>query len=165
LDPLVVTDEMRPVAVGERTNVIGSRKFKEMIVAGVTLKKPRRSAENKPGPARPSSMCVWRTRTATKNPTWEAFLGHLTKKVKTPLMIDSTDPAVMEAALKLCPGRSVINSMNLEDGEERFAHVATLNARLRRRGGGGLHRRRQSPGHGRDPGSETWPWPGGHSPC
>jgi 5-methyltetrahydrofolate--homocysteine methyltransferase len=39
-------------------------------------------------------------------------------------MIDSTDTAVMEAALKLCPGRAVINSINLEDGEERFSQVA-----------------------------------------
>jgi 5-methyltetrahydrofolate--homocysteine methyltransferase len=41
-------------------------------------------------------------------------------------MIDSTDIGVMEAALKLCPGRSVINSINLEDGEDRFFRVTRL---------------------------------------
>jgi 5-methyltetrahydrofolate--homocysteine methyltransferase len=41
-------------------------------------------------------------------------------------MIDSTNPEVMEAALKLAGGRCVLNSMNLEDGEERIAHVCGL---------------------------------------
>lgn len=45
------------------------------------------------------------------------FLGFLTKKIKTPRTIDSTDTAVMEASLKLCPGRSVVNSINLKTGK------------------------------------------------
>src|SRR5256885_12389113 len=43
-----------------------------------------------------------------------------------PLMLDSTNPAVMEAGLKLAGGRCVLNSMNLEDGEERVAHICGL---------------------------------------
>src|SRR5439155_2458226 len=43
-----------------------------------------------------------------------------------PLMLDSTNPAVMEAGLKLAGGRCVLNSMNLEDGEERVAHICAL---------------------------------------
>src|SRR5205085_10219064 len=43
-----------------------------------------------------------------------------------PLMLDSTNPAVMEAGLKLAGGRCVLNSMNLEDGEERIAHICGL---------------------------------------
>ena len=39
--------------------------------------------------------------------------------INAPLMLDSTNPAVMEAGLKLAGGRCVINSMNLEDGEEQ----------------------------------------------
>jgi len=38
-----------------------------------------------------------------------------------PLMLDSTNAAVMEAGLKLAGGRCVLNSMNLEDGEERMS--------------------------------------------
>jgi 5-methyltetrahydrofolate--homocysteine methyltransferase len=43
-----------------------------------------------------------------------------------PLMLDSTNPAVMEAGLKLAGGRCVLNSMNLEDGEERIAHMCSI---------------------------------------
>ena len=52
-----------------------------------------------------------------------AFLDILTKKVKAPIMIDSTDPAVIELALKLLQGKSIINSVNLEDGEARIVSL------------------------------------------
>jgi 5-methyltetrahydrofolate--homocysteine methyltransferase len=51
--------------------------------------------------------------------------------VKVPLMIDSTDAAVIELALKHCQGKAIVNSINLEDGEERFERVCPL---LRRYG-------------------------------
>ena len=54
------------------------------------------------------------------------FLDLVTKKVKTPIMIDSTDPAVIELSLKRLQGKAIINSVNLEDGEERFQAVVPL---------------------------------------
>ena len=54
------------------------------------------------------------------------FLEIVVKKVKVPLMIDSTDAVVIEEALKRAPGKSIINSINLEDGEERFQRVVPL---------------------------------------
>jgi len=54
------------------------------------------------------------------------FLERLTRKVKVPLMIDTTDPAVLEQALRHCQGKAIINSINLEDGEERFRQVVPL---------------------------------------
>ena len=125
LDPLVVTDEMRPVSVGERTNVIGSRKFKEMIVSGAFEEASEIGRKQARAGAQIIDVCLANPDRNEKTDIIE-FLGFLTKKVKTPLMIDSTDIAVMEASLKLCPGRSVINSINLEDGEERFERVARL---------------------------------------
>lgn len=41
-------------------------------------------------------------------------------------MIDSTDKAVIEKALKYSQGKAIINSINLEDGEERFADILPL---------------------------------------
>jgi 5-methyltetrahydrofolate--homocysteine methyltransferase len=54
------------------------------------------------------------------------FLHHATKMVRVPFMIDSTDPEVIELALTYCQGKSIINSINLEDGEERFEKVLPL---------------------------------------
>ena len=56
----------------------------------------------------------------------DAFLEFLTRKVKVGIVIDSTDPNVIANALKRTPGKSIINSINLEDGEERFAQVIPL---------------------------------------
>ena len=58
-----------------------------------------------------------------------ALLERLTRLVKAPLMIDSTDPEVMELALAHCQGKSVLNSINLEDGRARFDRVAGLAAK------------------------------------
>ena len=63
-------------------------------------------------------------------------------------MIDTTDAKAIELALTYCQGKSLINSINLEDGEEKFASVAPAGAQLRRRAGGRLHRRRPAPGPG-----------------
>ena len=50
----------------------------------------------------------------------------VTKKVKVPLMIDSTDHEVIEVGLKYSQGKAIINSINLEDGLERFEQVVPL---------------------------------------
>ena len=55
-----------------------------------------------------------------------SFLDLLTKKVKAPVMIDSTDQQVVEESLKRLQGKSIINSINLEDGETRFQAVVPL---------------------------------------
>src|SRR5688500_1843178 len=47
-------------------------------------------------------------------------------KPGVPFMLDSTNPAVMEAGLKLAGGRCVLNSMNLEDAEEKLGHICAL---------------------------------------
>src|SRR5256884_9850263 len=41
-------------------------------------------------------------------------------------MIDSTDAGVIEAALRHCQGKAIVNSISLEDGEERFEKVVPL---------------------------------------
>src|SRR5690606_32791428 len=56
----------------------------------------------------------------------ENFLKHVVNKVKVPLMIDSTDEKVIEKALTYSQGKAIINSINLEDGEERLEKVVPL---------------------------------------
>src|SRR5262249_61466359 len=50
----------------------------------------------------------------------------LVKKVKVPIMIDTTDHRVILESLKRTQGKSIINSINLEDGEERFERVVPM---------------------------------------
>ncbi|MGB3940354.1 MAG: methionine synthase [Candidatus Manganitrophaceae bacterium] len=122
---LLIEEENRPVIVGERTNVIGSRKFKELIVAGKIEEGAEIGRAQVRNGAQVIDVCM-------ANPDRneladvEAFLQILNKKVKAPIMIDSTDHRVIEAALKLCQGKCIVNSINLEDGEERFEQVVPL---------------------------------------
>ena len=54
------------------------------------------------------------------------FLEFLNGRVKVPLMLDSTDSVVLKEALKRTPGKSIINSINLEDGEDRLRIIVPL---------------------------------------
>src|SRR5438270_12640598 len=54
------------------------------------------------------------------------FLEVAIKKVRVPLMIDSINAEAIEIALTYSQGKAIINSVNLEDGEKRFARVAPL---------------------------------------
>ena len=125
IEYLEVTDEMRPLLVGERTNVIGSKKFKEMIIAEKFEEAAEIARAQVKGGAQIVDVCL-------ANPDrneladMERFLSFVTKMVKVPLMIDSTDEKVLEASLKWCQGKAIINSINLEDGEERFEKVVPL---------------------------------------
>ena len=125
IDLLEVTDELRPVIVGERTNVIGSRRFKELIIDGAFEDAAEIARAQVKKGAQIIDVCL-------ANPDrdeladMERFLEALNGKVRVPLMIDSTDPAVIELALTHSQGKAIINSVNLEDGEERFEQVAPL---------------------------------------
>ena len=53
-------------------------------------------------------------------------VSRMRTQVKAPLVIDSTDPEVIRAALELLGGRSVINSVNLEEGEPRADLICSM---------------------------------------
>ncbi|HWC01083.1 MAG TPA: dihydropteroate synthase, partial [Bryobacteraceae bacterium] len=54
------------------------------------------------------------------------FYEKLIRKIKAPIMIDTTDPRAIEQALTYCQGKSIINSINLEDGEEKFERTCPV---------------------------------------
>ena len=61
-----------------------------------------------------------------------------------PIVLDSTEPAVLQAGLECLGGRAVINSVNYEDGdgpESRFTKIMKLVVRARCRGDRADHRR------------------------
>jgi 5-methyltetrahydrofolate--homocysteine methyltransferase len=118
-------EETRPIIVGERTNVIGSRAFKRLIVEERFEEASEIGRKQVRGGAHVVDVCLANP-DRDEDADMDAFLYHLTRKVKAPLMIDSTDKAVIESALKRIQGKSIINSINLEDGRERFDEVVPL---------------------------------------
>ncbi len=126
---LSLEEENRPIIVGERTNVIGSRKFKELIQAEAYEDAAEVGRRQVKGGAHVLDVCLADPdRNELEDMT--RFLDRLTRKVKVPLMLDSTDAHVLDRALRQCQGKSIINSVNLEDGEERFARVVPLARRF-----------------------------------
>ncbi|HCP48102.1 MAG TPA: methionine synthase [Deltaproteobacteria bacterium] len=125
IDWVESTEANRPLLVGERTNVIGSRKFKRLISSESWEEASEigRAQVKKGGQI--VDVCLADPDRDERADT-ERFLQELIKKVKAPLMVDSTDASVIEGALKWCQGRSIINSVNLEDGEERFQEVVPM---------------------------------------
>src|SRR5690606_19755579 len=55
-----------------------------------------------------------------------ALVARMRGSVDAPLVIDSTELPVLEAALKLYPGKAILNSINFEDGEEPAAKRLAL---------------------------------------
>jgi 5-methyltetrahydrofolate--homocysteine methyltransferase len=125
IEMLEITEDNRPVLVGERTNVLGSRKFKRLVAAGEFEAAAEIARAQVKNGAQVVDVCLQdpdRDEVADVN----SFLGRATRMVKVPLMLDSTDAAVLEIGLEWSQGKSIINSINLEDGEERFKSVVPL---------------------------------------
>jgi 5-methyltetrahydrofolate--homocysteine methyltransferase len=124
-EALMIDESTRPVIVGERTNVLGSRKFKRLVAEGRVEEAAEIGRLQVRRGAHVLDVCL-------QDPDRDEvidlthFLEVETRKVKVPLMIDSTDARALEEALKRTPGKSIINSINLEDGEERFRRVVPL---------------------------------------
>ena len=125
IDFLEATDDNRPVMVGERTNVIGSRKFKRLIVEEKFEEASEVGRAQVRTGAQLVDVCLANPDRDEMEDT-DRFLAEAIKKVKAPFVVDSTDAAVIERALTWCQGKALINSINLEDGEERFELVVPL---------------------------------------
>jgi 5-methyltetrahydrofolate--homocysteine methyltransferase len=126
IEPFVYDDPtLRPIMVGERTNVIGSRKFKRLINEGKIEEAAEIARAQVKGGAHVIDICL-ADPDRDELSDMENFIPEVVKKIKAPLVIDSTDEKVIEKALKYSQGKAIINSINLEDGEERFEAVVPL---------------------------------------
>ncbi len=121
--------EPRPFLIGERLNTQGSRKFKELILRGdmdSILDIARQQVESG---AHGLDICVALTEQANEPETMQQVIKVLSPVVHVPLIIDTTEPEVMEIALKTAPGRCLLNSTNLESGRTKADRIFELAAR------------------------------------
>jgi 5-methyltetrahydrofolate--homocysteine methyltransferase len=116
----------RPLIVGERLNAQGSKKVKELLVAddySGLLQIARGQVE---AGAHVLDVCVALNERDDEAAQMRALAKLLSQSVDAPLMIDSTEPDVIESALKVYPGRCIVNSVNLEKSGERVKKVLPL---------------------------------------
>ncbi|MCM3339935.1 methionine synthase [Paenibacillus sp. MER TA 81-3] len=125
IDTVYIENEGRPYMVGERTNVLGSRKFKRLIAEGKIEEAAEIARAQVKSGAHVIDVCV-QDPDRDETVDMEIFLQEVVKKVKVPLVIDTTDSKVLELALKHTQGKAIINSVNLEDGLDKFEQVVPL---------------------------------------
>jgi len=125
IDLVEAEDSNRPLIVGERTNVIGSRLFKNMVAAEKWEEATEIARWQVKNGAHVVDVCLQST-DRDELQDIQPFYGKLIHKIKAPIMIDTTDPKAVELALQYCQGKAIINSINLEDGEEKFERVCPL---------------------------------------
>ncbi|QEL19690.1 methionine synthase [Limnoglobus roseus] len=109
--------DQKPLLVGERTNTNGSKKFKQLLEKDDWHGLVEMAQEQEREGVHLLDVCVdyvGRDGVQDMKEVIKRYNAVLTK----PLMLDSTEVPVIEAALKLCSGKTVINSINLEDGRK-----------------------------------------------
>jgi 5-methyltetrahydrofolate--homocysteine methyltransferase len=123
-----LTQDNTYLAIGERTNANGSRAFRDALLEGriddcveIAKKQVRDGAHL-------LDVCVdYVGRDGVAD--IQEIVTKLASASTLPLVIDSTEPAVIKAGMELIGGRPVVNSVNFEDGDgpgSRFATVMPL---------------------------------------
>jgi 5-methyltetrahydrofolate--homocysteine methyltransferase len=114
-----------PLIVGERTNANGSKKFRDLLALEDYDALVDIARDQQREGAHMLDVCVaYVGRDEARD--MEAFLRKAVTQTLLPLMIDSTEVAVIERALQTAPGKCVVNSINFEDGEGRARQVLDL---------------------------------------
>jgi 5-methyltetrahydrofolate--homocysteine methyltransferase len=111
--------------IAERTNTNGSKKFRELLKVDDWDGLVSMARDEMKDGSHMLDVCVdFVGRDGVRD--MDEVVRRFVNALPAPLMLDSTDPRVMEAGLKLAGGRCVLNSMNLEDGEEKLGHICAL---------------------------------------
>ena len=123
--PVDLTQEPAPLYVGERANATGSKKFREALLAERLDTAFDLLVEQDEGVAHVLDLSVaYAGRNEIADMT--ALVARAGRECRLPLMVDSTQLDVVEAALKLYGGRMLVNSINFESGEEKAEKLVAL---------------------------------------
>ncbi|HTP70009.1 MAG TPA: methionine synthase [Dongiaceae bacterium] len=125
IEAIEADEQTRPLLVGERTNVIGSRLFKNLVAEEKWEEATEIARRQVKGGAQIVDVCLQSTERDEKKDI-PPFYEKLIRKIKVPVMIDTTDASALGQALTYCQGKAIINSINLEDGEEKFERVVPI---------------------------------------
>ena len=114
-----------PLFIGERTNTNGSKLFREKLLADDWEGLVEIARQQSDSGVHALDVCVayaGRNEIADMREVMSRFVT----RINLPIVIDSTESSVIEAALQMNGGRVLINSINLEDGEKRADTVCRL---------------------------------------
>src|SRR3954468_19794448 len=128
LEPLVVRPESNFINVGERTNVTGSKKFARLVRENKyeeALSVARQQVENGAQilDVNMDDALLDGVKAMT---TFINLLQSEPDIAKIPVMIDSSKFEIIEAGLKCVQGKSIVNSISMKEGEEKFIEQAVI---------------------------------------
>ena len=115
-----------PLFVGERINAQGSRRIKRLLLEENYDDIVLVAREQVEGGAHVLDLCTALTERTDEDAQMATIVKRLAQSVETPLMIDSTESKVIEAALKIYAGRAVVNSVHLENGRTKVDAILPL---------------------------------------
>jgi 5-methyltetrahydrofolate--homocysteine methyltransferase len=113
---VAMQQEPRPLIIGERVNSLGSRKVKKLLLAEDYDTILQIARDQVDFGAHVLDVCVAMTERSDEAEQMVKLVKTLSMGVEAPLMFDSTDVKVLEAALQVYPGRPILNSTSLEGG-------------------------------------------------
>ena len=122
---VALRQEPGPLIVGERTNANGSKKFRDLLAQEDFEGLVDIARDQQREGAHMLDVCVAYVG-RDEGRDMETFLKKAVPQTLLPIMIDSTEVAVIERALQTAPGKCVVNSINFEDGEARARQVLDL---------------------------------------
>ena len=115
-----------PLLVGERVNSQGSRKAKQALLNEDYDSLLAIGREQVEGGAHVLDVCVALTERTDEAEQMAGTTKKLSMGIEAPLVIDSTEPDVIKAALETYPGRAIINSINMENGRQRIESILPM---------------------------------------
>ena len=120
-----IRQEIPPFLIGERANANGSKRFRDLLLADDYPGALRIALEQQEDGAHAVDLC---TAYAGRDEVADlsAMVRLFARSVQIPTVIDSTSPECIEAALRIHPGRCLINSVHLEDGGKNLDRVCRL---------------------------------------
>ncbi len=127
---VAMQQEPRPFLIGERLNTQGSRAFKQMILADDFEGALSIASKQIESGAHGLDLNVALTERPEEADLMVRLIKTLAPTARVPFIIDTTEPDVMEAALKTAPGRCLLNSTHLESGRAKADIVFSLAKRF-----------------------------------
>ncbi|WP_273266081.1 methionine synthase [Flexistipes sinusarabici] len=120
-----LTQTPPPAIIGERANANGSKAFRELLLNNDYEGMLNVAKEQEDAGAHFIDVCV---AYAGRDEMFDMqhFVSLLNKTLSAPIVIDSTEPPVIETALKNYSGKPIINSINLEDGGGKLHKILKL---------------------------------------
>ncbi|HNY07817.1 MAG TPA: methionine synthase [Bacteroidales bacterium] len=126
LEPLIISKENNFINIGERTNVMGSKKFARLIREENYEEALSVARQQVDGGAQVIDICMDEAMIDAPK-AMVRFLNLLASDpeiARVPVMIDSSKWEVIEGALKCTQGKSIVNSISLKEGENAFREKA-----------------------------------------